>query len=188
LDVACGHGNFLYFLQQQGYENIAGIDLDPGRTTTAQRLGLPVRQGDAFECLMQESELSLISALDFVEHVDKEQVLLLFSYCYQALQRGGIIILRAPITDSLLGAHDLHNDITHKWAGNSGIIKDLLAQVGFVNIIFKDERPVPYKVINWIRLGVFIVAKCLTNIWLILLGFSPRNVWSTSGWYIASKP
>ena len=34
------------------------------------------------------------------------------------------------VTDSLLGVHDLYNDFTHKWAGNSEILEFLLLQEG----------------------------------------------------------
>lgn len=188
LDVPCGHGNFLYFLRRQGYTNIIGIELDLRRVAIAQDLGLPAKQADALKYLSHERDFELIVSLDFVEHIDKEHVPSLIASYYQALRSGGILIIRSPITDSLLCANDLYNDITHKWAGNYKILESLLVQQGFTNVIFKDERPVPYKLINWIRLGVFYFAKSITNLWLVLLGFPPRSVWSTSGWYFARKP
>ena len=187
LDVPCGHGNFLYFLRQQGYTNVVGVDFDPIRVSIAQSMDLPARQADALDYLRSTFDLSLISSLDFIEHIDKECVPDLISSYYRALRSGGVLIIRTPITDSLLGAYDLYNDFTHKWAGNSGMLTGLLKQAGFSSIIFKDERPVPYKFINWIRLCFFYIAKSLTNFWLFLLGFPARRVWSTSGWYIARK-
>ena len=188
LDVPCGHGNFLWFLRGQGFTNVLGIDIDNGRVAIAKELGLSAQQADVFHYITNQSDLSLIASLDFIEHNDKENIQSLIASYYKALRKGGILIIRTPITDSLLGTYDLNNDITHKWAGNSNILEYLLIREGFSSVIFKDERPVPYKFVNWIRLGIFIVAKSVTNIWLASLGFPPRRVWSSSGWYIARKP
>lgn len=96
-------------------------------------------------------------------------------------------MLRTPVTDSLVGPHDLFNDFTHRWAANSGVVEGLLRQAGFSSVIFRDERPVPYKPSNWVRLALFKGASVLTNLWLIVLGFPPKRVWSASGWYICRK-
>lgn len=188
LDMPCGHGNFLWFLNRAGYKNAIGVDLDPGRVDIAQDMGLPAQQADAFDYLSSASNLAVIASLDFIEHIDKQRVPNLLALFYRALRPGGALMLRTPITDSLLGTHDLYNDYTHKWDGNSGLLCGLLRQEGFSSVTFKDERPVLYKLVNYIRFGVFHIAKTFTNLWLVSLGFSPRTVWSTSGWYIARKP
>jgi SAM-dependent methyltransferase len=187
LDLPCGHGNFLYFLGQEGYTNTLGIDLDPGRIAIAQALGLAAKQADGLAYISGARDIDLIVSLDFLEHIERESIPNLLAAFYLALRSGGMLIVRMPVTDSLLGAHDLHADFTHKWALNSGILAGMLRQGGFSSVIFKDERPVPYKLINVIRLGLFHVASFLTNLWFRLLGFPPRVVWSTSGWYIAKK-
>jgi len=51
LDVPCGFGNFLYFLNGKGYQNIQGIDLDSKQVELAKLVGLPAEQGDAFQIL-----------------------------------------------------------------------------------------------------------------------------------------
>ena len=97
---------------------------------------------------------------------------------------GGILLIRTPVTDSLLGAHDLYNDPTHKWAYNHGVLLTIMKEQGFAEVLFRDERPVPYKLLNWLRLGLFQMTSRLVNAVLISTGLSPVRVWSTSGWFI----
>ena len=40
LDIGFGGGEFLYFLQEQGFPNIRGIDVSPEQIVAAQKLGV----------------------------------------------------------------------------------------------------------------------------------------------------
>src|SRR5439155_26972464 len=40
LDLGCGYGEFLCFLQKEGYQNAAGIDLNRRQLDAAERLGV----------------------------------------------------------------------------------------------------------------------------------------------------
>jgi len=187
LDAPCGHGNFLYFLKLSGYRNFRGVDIDPTRVRIAKQLGLPAEVGDAFSMIEQAEDLALIVSLDFLEHIEKQEVPKFLHNCWQALKSGGCLIVRTPFTDSILGAYDLGNDFTHKWAANSGVIEGLFYEAGFYRAVVKDERPVCYKWLNYLRLGIFHFAKTLTNLYLIALGFGPLRVWSRSGYVIGYK-
>jgi SAM-dependent methyltransferase len=188
LDVPCGHGNFLYFLKHQGYRNVRGIDGEPRRIAIAHQLGLSVAElGDAFDAVQKADDIAMIVCLDFLEHIEKFQVPEFLRDCRQALRKGGVLIVRLPFTDSLLGAHDLGNDFTHKWAANSGVIEGLFLEAGFTHVVVKDERPVPYKPLNYIRLFIFHLMKALTNAYLILVGLGPLKIWSRSGYVIGIK-
>ena len=187
LDTPCGHGNFLYYLRTAGWRQVRGFDLDEDRVKVAQALGLPAACGDVFTILRQSESLALIASLDFFEHIDKDLVPELIQECHRALRPGGVLLVRMPVTDAILGAYDLYNDYTHKWAGNSGMLQDLLLQEGFAQVIVKDESPVLYKPLNYPRLALFHLAKAATNTYLRVLGFPPMQIWSRSAWFIATK-
>src|SRR5262249_16540690 len=40
LDIGCGYGPFLYFLQKEGYRNICGVDISPEQVEAARQLGI----------------------------------------------------------------------------------------------------------------------------------------------------
>ena len=163
------------------------MDIDPGRVHIAQQLGLPAEVGNAFLEVEKARDLALIVSLDFLEHIEKQEAPKFLHHCRQALDNGGGLIVRTPFTDSILGAYDLGNDPTHKWAANSGVIEAFFYEAGFSRVVVKDERPVPYKWLNYLRLGIFHVAKTLANLYLIALGFGPLRVWSRSGYVIGYK-
>ena len=51
LDVGCGRGEFLRFLQVEGYVNCEGIDLAEEQVEQSKRWNLPVRCEDALDYL-----------------------------------------------------------------------------------------------------------------------------------------
>jgi 2-polyprenyl-3-methyl-5-hydroxy-6-metoxy-1,4-benzoquinol methylase len=40
IDIVCGGGHFLYFLQQQGYSNTRGIDISQEQLDVAEKMGV----------------------------------------------------------------------------------------------------------------------------------------------------
>ncbi len=188
LDIPCGHGVFLWFATHAGYTNVRGYDVDPGRVEIARNLGLPAELGDVRDVVASlDGTVGLIACLNFIEHIEKTEVCDFLSACHRALRPGGVLLVKAPFVDSILSSHDLANDFTHKWAVNSTVYRNLFLQVGFKDVMIKDERPVPYHTINRIRLVAFHVAKALTTLYFRLLGLAPPRVWSPSGWVIGKK-
>lgn len=150
-------------------------------------LGLPGFTADAREIIKSEKNIDLIFSLDFIEHLEMPEAFIFLKDCYNALNNKGILIVRTPVTDSILGTRHLYNDPTHKWALNSQSLIQIFKEAGFKDVTLKDERPVPYKLINFFRLFLFHLLKSITNIYYILLGFGPFQVWSPSVFIIARK-
>src|SRR5262245_51502249 len=51
LDIGCGSGQFLYFLREQGYHDVRGIDLDRDQVELGRELGLDATAVDALDFL-----------------------------------------------------------------------------------------------------------------------------------------
>lgn len=187
LDIPCGHGNILTFLKQEGYTNVLGLDIDKGRVEIAQSLGLNAIIADGLKYLEEARDIDVIFSLDFLEHLEKEQLMKYLKNCYNSLKKDGLLIIRMPITDNLLGGYDYYNDFTHKWTAHSQVIAGVLKLAGFPEVIIKDERPLLYKWTNYIRYGFFKVLSNFHNIYLRLLGFPALHMWSRSAFFIAKK-
>jgi len=189
LDIPCGFGNFLYFLKGKGYQNIKGVDLDSKQVELASLVGLPAKQGDAFQTLSdEEASFDLITSLDFIEHLDKDKVLGFLSLSYSGLKPGGAIILRAPCGDGPFGAHDAWNDLTHQWGMTSNVVRTLLEMHGFEDVKILDERPQPSGLIDTVRWLVFFPAKMIADGFCMALGMRPPAVWTRSMIAIGYKP
>jgi 2-polyprenyl-3-methyl-5-hydroxy-6-metoxy-1,4-benzoquinol methylase len=188
LDCPCGYGNFLYFLQKCGYSQVLGVDLDIGRVSIAKRLGLNAQTADASTFLKNKNNLyDLITSLDFLEHLTKEKLIEYLDLCFSALKTNGCIILRAPSCDGLFGARDRYNDLTHETGFTSLVAEGLLRMVGFREVAILDERPQPYKLVNYFRLFAYITFTYTSNILLKFIGLGAPRVWTTSMWIIGKK-
>jgi 2-polyprenyl-3-methyl-5-hydroxy-6-metoxy-1,4-benzoquinol methylase len=189
LDLPCGFGNFLYFLRQQGYQNISGYDLDPEQVRLARMLQLPAAEGDAFTILSDVNEsYDCIAAIDFLEHLDRDKAVTFLELCHDRLNPGGLLFLRVPCADGPFGARDRFNDLTHEWSMTSNVLRAMLEMIAYEGIDILDERPQPYNIRNQVRLGLFYTARFLANAFVRALGLTPPRIWSTAMWGVARKP
>jgi len=97
VDLACGHGDFVQLLTEQGVEAL-GVDSDPACCAEANDRGIDVLCCDVFDYLDQVEEESLagIFSAHLVEHLPYQKVLELIQLSYRALQPQGIILLTTP--------------------------------------------------------------------------------------------
>jgi 2-polyprenyl-3-methyl-5-hydroxy-6-metoxy-1,4-benzoquinol methylase len=188
LDVPCGYGNFLYFLRSKGYKNIYGYDLDASQIKLAHLLELPAETKDIFAVLADSQDsYDLISSIDFIEHISKDDALKFLELCKSKLNENGILILRTPCADGPFGSHDANNDITHEWSMTSNVLKGILEMSGFSRVKILDERPQPTSFIETIRWLIFFPSRLIANLLCIGLGMRPPRVWSRSMIAVAYK-
>ena len=188
LDLPCGYGNFLYFLKGEGYVNATGVDIDPRQVELAASIGLNAISGDGLIFLRDKKEkYDIISSLDFLEHLQKEELFDFLTLCHTALKSGGRLIVRTPCSDGPFGARDRYNDLTHEQGFTSGSLCNALRVIGFTETVILDERPRPYNFVNWFRLAAFKMFTILANGLLRLIGIGAPRIWTTSMWTVATK-
>jgi 2-polyprenyl-3-methyl-5-hydroxy-6-metoxy-1,4-benzoquinol methylase len=190
LDLACGYGNWLHYLRSKGYGLIEGVDSDPEQVRLAQMLKLPARVGDVHDVLQGNGEYDIISALDLIEHLEKNNAVRLLQAVLAALRPGGMLIIRTPCADGFAGSRDIFNDLTHRWGATSNVIRQLLRTIGFANVILLDESAPRYpKTLR--RLGLIslrrIVRKFI-SFGLRVAGVPVPRIWSPSQMVVAQKP
>lgn len=188
LDIPCGYGNFLYFLNSRGYRNIQGFDLDEAQVKLANLLNLPAVAKDVFSVLSTADEsYDLISSIDFIEHLSKDNALIFIDECKKSLKVGGVLIIRTPCADGPFGAHDAANDLTHEWSMTSNVLRTILEMSGFSKVELLDERPQPTSFFETMRWIVFFPSKIAASIFCIGLGMRPPQIWSRSMIAVAYK-
>jgi SAM-dependent methyltransferase len=189
IDLPCGYGNFLYFLRSRGYRNVTGYDADPEQVRLARMLELPAREGDARRVVEDTSlRVEAIASVDFIEHLSRDDAVQFLRSCRERLPPGGVLILRTPCADGPFGSRDAWNDLTHRWASTSNLLRALLEMVGFEQVRILDERPQPYDLVGFFRLMAFYPARALASAFALALGVIPPRVWSTSMWAVARTP
>jgi 2-polyprenyl-3-methyl-5-hydroxy-6-metoxy-1,4-benzoquinol methylase len=152
LDLGCGYGKFLYFLQTQGYTQTQGIDLNPQQLEVARRLGVRnVECGDAREFLGNAAgQFDFISAIDVLEHVPKEQVLEVLDLVLAALRPGGRFVCQVPNLAAFYRPV-FYMDFSHETPFTASSLKQVLELADFANVRVFPMGPVAHGVKSAIR-------------------------------------
>ncbi len=189
LDLACGYGNFLYYLMKQGFPNAIGIDLDERQVALARLIQLDVRLQDVREAFDEHNNLGLVSAFDLIEHLDKNDAVSLLQQIHRSLEDGGVLVLQCPCTDGFTGAHDMTNDLTHRWSPSSNMLSQLLRSVGFSKVQIIDLSMPPFPQTFWRKaaLGVRRAVRFMLGFFFKLAGINAPRVWSNSQIAVAWK-
>jgi 2-polyprenyl-3-methyl-5-hydroxy-6-metoxy-1,4-benzoquinol methylase len=160
LDVGCGFGEFLYFLQREGYLSTMGIDLNQQQLEIGASLGVKnQRRGDAREVLRQSNEqFDFIAALDVLEHIPKNELLDFLDAVYCALRPGGRFLCQVP---NMGGFYTplFYMDFSHETPFTALTLKQVLELTNFMNIRVSPVGPVPHGAKSTLR---FLLWKVVT--------------------------
>jgi 2-polyprenyl-3-methyl-5-hydroxy-6-metoxy-1,4-benzoquinol methylase len=153
LDLGCGWGGFLAFLQTKGYRELVGVDASPQQIEIAKRLGLDrVEVGDIFATLAQrQNYYGCISAFNILEHLNKEEVLPFLKAAKAALKPGGCLLLEIPNASSLFGSRTRYWDFTHELSFCPTSLLQILSVTGFENVKLQERAPVVHGSKSWLR-------------------------------------
>jgi len=143
LDIGCGYGEFLYFLQNEGYSKTQGIDLNPQQVEVGSALGvLNLRCGDMWKFLGEtDQSFDLITAIDVLEHIPKGQVLDFLDLVYAALFPGGIFLCQVPNLAAFYTPL-FYMDFSHETPFTATSLKQALQLAGFANVKVSPMGPV----------------------------------------------
>jgi len=132
LEVGCGWGRLMLMLQDLGYKNITGIDIDPSQLKMAEREKLNVFLADAHEFLEKNNETyDVIYALDILEHIAKNEQLPLLKLMNEHLSEDGFIVIRVPNGLAPLLGYFRYSDFTHTVSYTDISLRFLFHNSGF---------------------------------------------------------
>jgi 2-polyprenyl-3-methyl-5-hydroxy-6-metoxy-1,4-benzoquinol methylase len=165
LDVGCGMGHFLYFLQKEGYENFTGIDRSPENVKFCVEHGLHAEQHDVFEYLGEGKVFDAMVMNDFLEHFTKDEAVHIVELAYKCLAQGGILILKVPnAANPIVGSSSRYIDLTHESSFTEESLSQLLKICGLhdikiypPNIYLYTYNPLNYlaKVVAWLSFKLY---------------------------------
>ena len=136
LDLGCGHGNFLYLLEQAGYTNLVGVDLSEEQLQLASlRCPTATLIKDNVNNYLTNNEqiFDLISCLNIIEHLSKDELFSFLKLLEKSLKPGGRIIIETPNAESPWFGAVAYGDLTHEWFFTPTSLADTLSQVGLIN-------------------------------------------------------
>lgn len=166
IDLGCGNGGFVYWLQELGYKNAEGIDISKEQIEMARNLGIKnINQANVMDFLNKSLKnnfkgYDIIFARDLVEHFNKEEILDLLELIYQILRENGILIIQTPNAESPFGGRYRYWDFTHEIGFTGSSINQVLAVSGFGEIYVYPQRPVVHGLKSFIR---YYLWKCIEH-------------------------
>jgi len=143
VDLGCGQGQLVRQLILHGYVNARGIDISPEQVALAHAAGVAqVALGD-YRNGFDGSQIDVVTATDFFEHLTKFEVLEALDRVHAALRSGGVLILRVPNSVSPFGGNFRHGDFTHETSFTPRSLRQLGAAAGFDAVsVFACPPPV----------------------------------------------
>jgi SAM-dependent methyltransferase len=189
LDIACGYGNMLFYFERRGL-TATGFDLDQNQIDLARSAGLDARYGDLSTELAQlHGPIDVISAMDVIEHLHKNVAVELLRDIYATLSSGGLLLLRCPCADGFTGAHDVFNDMTHRWGATSIVVRQILLAIGFNRVELMDislpRFPTTFR--SKVRAHAITITRRVAGLLLRTLGMKAPTIWSSSVVAVAWK-
>jgi SAM-dependent methyltransferase len=168
VDIGCGDGKLLWWLQSIGFKTAEGIDISEEQIRIAESLGIAnVSVADIREYLRsREGILDMIFMRDVLEHFRKDEIMGILSACREALRPGGRLLLQVPNAESPSFGRIRYGDFTHEVAFNSASLGQLLHNCGFT----ADEYHLSGPVLNGAgSLPRLLLWKCVSAFYKILL-------------------
>jgi|Deesub1362B_J571_1020462.scaffolds.fasta_scaffold02518_1 2-polyprenyl-3-methyl-5-hydroxy-6-metoxy-1,4-benzoquinol methylase len=180
LDVGCGNGGFVYWLQQIGYTNASGIDISSEQIEVAKRLGIKsVEQADLIEFLKDKQDFyDVIFARDIIEHFNKDEVLEIFETFYNSIKSGGSVIICTPNGESPFSGRYRYGDFTHEIVFTQSSLSQVLRVSGFTKIAFYPVRPVPKGVKSVVRFLLWRGIEMLLKFYMLVETGSGEGIYT----------
>jgi len=179
IDVACGAGHFLYFLQKEGYENAQGVDLSEEQLEVARKMGIHhLQMVDLFKYLPKHPQsFDMIFASDIIEHLKKDEVMRFLDLIYQSLKMGGKVFIATLNVHSLLGASTVFNEFTHEQGFTPRSLAQILRVGNFEDVVVYGAKPIIHDFRSTIRAELWWCIKKILKLYVIIERGTGRGLW-----------
>lgn len=143
LDIGCGDGKFLFFLQQNGFMNIEGLELSSQQVEEARKhVKYPIYVVDDTYAFLREhpSTYQMITMNDILEHIPKQETVSFLRVVLEALRPGGNVVINVPQVSGFTSLFCRYNDFTHETLFTEMSLKQVLSLAGFSDIRFIRQK------------------------------------------------
>lgn len=147
LEIGCGAGLFLRYLEARGYRDIVGVDSDTGLAGALADLRIAkVHLDDVRRVLdgpLAGRRFDRIVLFDVVEHLDLDVLVALLERLKDVLVDDGRLLLRTPNLASPFGAEVFYGTFDHVTACSPDRMREIAVLAGLVCLGVHAQEPVP---------------------------------------------
>ena len=182
LDIGCGMGHFLYFLESEGNKNYLGIDVSEENIQFCKDHDFNVKLCDVFDFLAHNTEpFQVIIANDIVEHFTKEEIVTLLGLIKNNLSKDGLLIVKVPnASNPITGSSSRYIDFTHKVSFTEESLSQILRVCGYKNVrIYPPDIYVLYRnPLNYLAKFVAWLSFLLFRLLFVLYGRKTTKIFT----------
>lgn len=143
LDIGCGDGKFISFLESKGYINVEGLEISCQQAEEAKKkVNGPVHYvNDTVSFLFKKTNTyRMITMNDVFEHIPKQEAVRFLKAVHGALVPEGIVIINVPQVSGFTSLFCRYNDFTHETLFTEMSLKQVLFSAGFSNVRFIPQK------------------------------------------------
>ena len=143
IDLACGRGEWLELLAENGIE-ARGVDSNSLQAVQCRARGLDVSEQDLFAFLKDtaDSSAGAITGFHIIEHLSFNALVALLDEVMRVLRPGGVVIFETPNPENLVvGSNYFYLDPTHRHPLPTDLMEFLFKNRGFRQIEILPLHP-----------------------------------------------
>jgi len=180
LDIGCGDGNLVYWLQQSGYKNTCGVDFSAEQIEKGKSMGIEnLLSADIVQYLIGNKNLyDLVIAKDVIEHFTKDEVFEILTLINKNLKEGGRFIMQVPNGQGIYSTSVFYGDYTHETAYTATSINQIILNNGFTSSQCYPTGPVPKNLVGYIRLVLWQIKVAQLKFWKMIETGSPSGIFT----------
>ncbi len=147
LDVGCGAGHFLRFLELRNYQRAEGIELSIQQAARARKhVRMQVHAGEVAAFLKDRPRhYAAITLNDVLEHIPKHQTVSFLEALKAGLRDDGVLVVNVPRANGLSTAFVRYNDFTHELVFTELSLRQVLFMAGFREVrVVKEHWPLKW--------------------------------------------
>ena len=180
LDIGCGDGNVVYWLQAMGYKNTFGVDFSLEQIEKGKSMGIGnLMQGDITDYLAANTnKYDLVIAKDVIEHFTKDEVFEILSLVNKNLKDGGRFIMQVPNGQGIYHTSVFYGDYTHEMAYTVNSVNQVILNNGFSRSKCYPTGPIPKNLVGAIRFALWKLKVLQLKFWKMVETGNPSGIFT----------
>lgn len=189
MDLGCGNGGFVCWLQRSGYLNAEGIDASEEQIDVAKKLGISkIKKAEIKEFIKdKKQEYDVVFMRDVLEHFNKSEILDILEFVSQSLKYGGRIIVQVPNANNVLSGRLRYGDFTHETGFTDESVRQALLVSGFNVVEIYGTYPVIHGIKSFIRFVLWKIIEICLRVYVLVETGSGKGIFSQNIIAVAEK-